>query len=199
MELNFAEKKVIKAVVEDLKNNPTLVGLIEETALTQNNPLDFQEALRTVIRVRGIGLFPRFKAVLEEVPENSGMSAADFSFGEAMFSLLEVGVTAGAGYMGAKLMADTQEDMLRDKIGFEERMANREFEVAEKQAAAMEEYNRLISQANSDPKNQPPRTSSGSSRSSSGSGTTQEEGLPKWVMPVAIGAGALAVGYVALK
>ncbi len=196
MELNFVEKKVISSVVEDLQANPALVGEIEETALTQVDPFDFNEAIRTVIRVRGLSAFPRFKDVLESNPKGIGMGAGDFVFGDALFSLLEIGVTAGAGYLGAKLLADSQEDMLGDKLAFEERMLNKDRALEERNTAAMEEYNRLIKEANNKKKSTPSPNYKGSGREES---TETDDSLPTWVMPAAIGAGALAVGYIALK
>jgi hypothetical protein len=197
MDLNFVEKKVVKAVVEDLQSNPDLVGEIQEVALMQLDPFDFHKAIESVIRVRGLGSFPRLEAVLESYPKGVGMGL-EFSLGDAFFSLLEIGVVAGAGYMGAKLLADSQEDMFGDKMAFEQRMADRQFEADARGTAAMEEYNRQIKRANDKKQNNPAPNYRGSGRGA-GAGAETDDELPTWLVPAAIGAGALVVGYVALK
>ena len=64
----------------------------------------------------------------------------------------------------------------------------------------MEEYNRLIQQANDKKKNNPAPNYRGSGRGDGGGGSEEtDDELPTWLMPAAIGAGALVVGYVALK
>jgi len=190
VELSEVEKSVVTAMVADLESNPSLVAQIESYAQMQSNPYDFTEAILKAMKVDGLKDFPHFQAIKERFFPSGGLGI-EIDWGD----LFGAALTAGAGYLTAKMSLSHNKDMANLKFGFDQRMFDRTLEEKAKTRLANETLAKAISDAN---KSTDTRNRSG--YTGGGGGTTGgEDELPGWVIPAAIGAGVLVVGYVVLK
>lgn len=189
MELSEVDKAVVSAIVADLDSDPALVAQIKAFAQMQSNPYDFGQAVMRAMGVDGLKAFPRFQEIVNRYFPHSGLGI-DIDWGD----IIGAGITAAAGYFIADMTIDHQKDMAEMKIGFDERMFNRTMDEKEKTRLANEALTKAIQEANNSTKKRTGYTGSGN-----GNGNGDNDSMPDWVVPAAIGAGALVVGFVALK
>ena len=187
MELSEVDKAVVSAIVADLDSDPALVAQIKAYAQMQSNPYDFGQAVMRAMGVDGLKAFPRFQEIVNRYFPHSGLGM-DIAWGD----IIGAGLTAATGYFIADMKIDHEKDMAEMKMGFEERMFNRTMDEKEKTRLANEALAKAIQEANNSTKKRTGYTGSGN-------GNGDNDSMPDWVVPAAIGASALVVGFVALK